>query len=78
MSVEETVTRWRTEEEAVRARFAARTGYARPGQVDGCTGTDAVPHATTTCLIFDQRPSAHRDASRRADSASPSLESAHV
>ena len=29
-------------------------------------------HATTTCLIFDQRVSAHRDAAPRADSASPS------
>ena len=35
-------------------------------------------HATTTCLIFDQRPAAHRDAARRADSASPSSEIAHV
>ena len=35
-------------------------------------------HATTTCLIFDQRPSARRGASRRADSASPSSETAHV
>jgi uncharacterized protein (TIGR00369 family) len=35
-------------------------------------------HATTTCLIFDQRPSARRGASRRADSASPSPETAHV
>jgi uncharacterized protein (TIGR00369 family) len=199
MSVEETVARWRAEEEAVRARLAATTGYARPNQVDGRTGmemfeaifagelprppigdtldfvpihieaglavfqgrpqlkhynplgtvhggwfatlldsamgcavhstlpagkgyttlelklnivralTDAVPlvraegklihagrqvataegrlvgpdgnlyaHATTTCLIFDQWPSADRDASRRADSASPSSENAHV
>jgi uncharacterized protein (TIGR00369 family) len=199
MSVEETVARWRAEEEAVRARLAATTGYARPDQVDGRTGmemfeaifagelprpligdtldfvpihieadlavfqgrpqlkhynplgtvhggwfatlldsamgcavhstlpagkgyttlelklnivralTDAVPlvraegklihagrqvataegrlvgpdgnlyaHATTTCLIFDQWPSADRDASRRADSASPSSENAHV
>jgi len=29
-------------------------------------------HATTTCLIFDQRATAQRDDSRRADSASPS------
>jgi uncharacterized protein (TIGR00369 family) len=199
MSVEETVARWRAEEEAVRARLAATTGYVRPDQVDGRTGmemfeaifagelprppigdtldfvpihieaglavfqgrpqlkhynplgtvhggwfatlldsamgcavhstlpagkayttlelklnivralTDAVPlvraegrlvhagrqvataegrlvgpdgklyaHATTTCLIFDQRPSADRDSSRRADSASPSSENAHV
>ena len=38
MSVEETVARWRAEEEAVRARLAATTGYARPDQVDGRTG----------------------------------------
>jgi uncharacterized protein (TIGR00369 family) len=199
MSVEETVARWRAEEQAVRARLAATAGYARPDQVDGHTGmemfeaifagelprppigdtldfvpihieaglavfqgrpqlkhynplgtvhggwfatlldsamgcavhstlpagkgyttlelklnivralTDAVPlvraesklvhagrqvataegrlvgpdgklyaHATTTCLIFDQRPSTDRDSSRRADSASPSSENAHV
>ena len=199
MSVEETIARWRAEEEAVRARLAATTGYARPDQVDGRTGmevfeaifagelprppigdtldfvpihieaglavfqgrpqlkhynplgtvhggwfatlldsamgcavhstlpagkayttlelklnivralTDAVPlvraegklvhggrqvataearlvgpegklyaHATTTCLIFDQRPSGHRDASRRADSNSSSSEVADV
>ena len=35
-------------------------------------------HATTTCLIFDQRPSAHRAQSRRVDSASPSSENAHA
>jgi uncharacterized protein (TIGR00369 family) len=35
-------------------------------------------HATTTCLIFDQRPSARRGASPRADSASPSPEITHV
>ena len=199
MSVEETVARWRAEEQAVRARLAATAGYVRPDQVDGHTGmemfeaifagelprppigdtldfvpihieaglavfqgrpqlkhynplgtvhggwfatlldsamgcavhstlpagkayttlelklnivralTDVVPlvrakgklvhagrqvaiaegrlvgpdgklyaHATTTCLIFDQRSSAHRDASHRADSASPSSENAHV
>jgi len=35
-------------------------------------------HATTTCLIFDQRVSAHRDSSARADSASSSSEMAHA
>jgi uncharacterized protein (TIGR00369 family) len=35
-------------------------------------------HATTTCLVFEQRPSAHRAASRRADSTLPSPETAHV
>jgi uncharacterized protein (TIGR00369 family) len=35
-------------------------------------------HASTTCLIFEQRPFAHSDASRRADSATPSSEIAHV
>ena len=35
-------------------------------------------HATTTCLIFDQRPAARRAQSRRVDSASPSSENAHA
>jgi uncharacterized protein (TIGR00369 family) len=38
MNVEETVTRWRAEEEAVRSRLAATIGCARPDQVDGFTG----------------------------------------
>ena len=38
MSVEETLARWRAEEEAVRVWLAATTGYARPDQVDGRTG----------------------------------------
>lgn len=40
MSVEETVARWRAEEEAVRARLAAAAGYARPDQVAGRTGME--------------------------------------
>jgi uncharacterized protein (TIGR00369 family) len=40
MSVEETVARWRAEGEAVRARLAATSGYARPDQVDGRTGLE--------------------------------------
>ena len=38
MSGEDTIARWRAEEDAVRARLAATTGYARPDQIDGCTG----------------------------------------
>lgn len=40
MSAEETVARWRAEEETVRARLAAATGYARPDQVAGRTGME--------------------------------------
>jgi uncharacterized protein (TIGR00369 family) len=40
MTVEETVARWRTEEEAVRARLAATAGFARPDQVIGRTGIE--------------------------------------
>ncbi len=40
MSGEETIARWRAEEDAVRARLAATTGYARPDQIDGCTGME--------------------------------------
>src|SRR6266480_1192649 len=40
VSSEETIARWRAEEEAVRARLAATTGYARPDQIDGCTGME--------------------------------------
>src|SRR5262245_22924816 len=38
MTAEETLARWRADEEVVRARLAATTGYARPDQVDGRTG----------------------------------------
>src|SRR5438309_1470558 len=37
---DQTVARWRAEEDAVRARLAATTGYARPDQIDGCTGME--------------------------------------
>src|SRR2546427_3324460 len=37
---EETVARWRAEEDAVRARLAATAGYARPEQIRGCTGME--------------------------------------
>src|SRR3989454_2859104 len=37
---EETVARWRAEEETVRARLAATAGCARPDQIDGCTGME--------------------------------------
>ena len=40
MSSEETVARWRAEEDAVRARLAATTGYARQDQINGCTGIE--------------------------------------
>jgi uncharacterized protein (TIGR00369 family) len=35
-------------------------------------------HATTTCLIFDHRTAADADSSRRADSASPFAQVAHI
>ena len=38
MNVDETLARWRADEEAVRVWLAATTGYARPDQVDGRTG----------------------------------------
>src|SRR2546422_558508 len=37
---EETVARWRAEEETVRARLAATAGCARPDQINGCTGME--------------------------------------
>ena len=40
MSAEETLARWRAEEEAVRARLAAAAGYARPEQIRGRTGME--------------------------------------
>ena len=40
MSAEETLARWRAEEEAVRARLAAAAGSARPDQISGCTGME--------------------------------------
>src|ERR1700704_5962992 len=39
MNADETLSRWRAEEQAVRARLAA-TGYARPDQVAGRTGLE--------------------------------------
>jgi uncharacterized protein (TIGR00369 family) len=40
MNADETVSRWRAEEQAVRARLAAATGYARHDQVAGRTGLE--------------------------------------
>src|SRR5882762_2092611 len=40
---EETVARWRAEEDAVRARLAATAGYARPDQIRGRTGMGIFP-----------------------------------
>lgn len=40
MNAEETVARWRVEEDAVRSRLAATAGYARPDQLAGCTGME--------------------------------------
>jgi len=37
---EETVARWRAEEEAARARLAATAGYARSDQIRGRTGME--------------------------------------
>jgi uncharacterized protein (TIGR00369 family) len=37
-TADETLHRWRAEEQAVRARLAATIGYARPTQVQGRTG----------------------------------------
>lgn len=42
MKFEDTVARWRTEENAVRARLAATAGYARPDQVNGRTGLETL------------------------------------
>jgi hypothetical protein len=38
MKVEETLSRWQAEEDAVRARLALTAGYARPEQIEGLTG----------------------------------------
>ena len=38
MGVDDTVDRWQAEEEAIRARLAARSGYVTPNQLDGRTG----------------------------------------
>jgi hypothetical protein len=40
MNADETLSRWRAEEQAARARLAAATGYARPDQVAGRTGLE--------------------------------------
>src|SRR5688572_23943177 len=40
MNVEDIVTRWQAEEDAVRARLAATVGYARHDQVSGRTGME--------------------------------------
>jgi uncharacterized protein (TIGR00369 family) len=42
MKVEDTIARWRAEEDAVRTRLAATTGYARPEQVNGRTGLETL------------------------------------
>src|SRR5690348_10183784 len=39
---EETLARWRTEEQAVRARLATAAGYIRPEQVRGRTGLETL------------------------------------
>jgi uncharacterized protein (TIGR00369 family) len=39
-TVEDTLKRWRADEQAVRARFGTATGYARPDQVQGRTGME--------------------------------------
>ena len=38
MKVEETLSRWQAEEDAVRARLALTAGYARPEQIEALTG----------------------------------------
>ena len=38
MKIDDTLARWKAEEDAVRARLAASAGYARPDQVSGRTG----------------------------------------
>jgi uncharacterized protein (TIGR00369 family) len=40
MNAEETLVRWQTEEDAVRARLASSVGVARPDQVAGRTGLE--------------------------------------
>jgi uncharacterized protein (TIGR00369 family) len=40
MTMEDTERLWRAEEDAVRARLAATTGYARPDQLNGHTGLE--------------------------------------
>jgi uncharacterized protein (TIGR00369 family) len=40
MSLEATLARWQSEEDAVRARLAANAGFAQPGQVGGRTGME--------------------------------------
>jgi uncharacterized protein (TIGR00369 family) len=40
MRAEDTVARWRSEEDSVRARLAPTAGYARPDQVTGLTGLE--------------------------------------
>jgi uncharacterized protein (TIGR00369 family) len=42
MKVEDTIARWRAEEDAVRTRLAATAGCARPEQVNGRTGLEAL------------------------------------
>ena len=42
MKVDDTLVRWRAEEDAVRARLAATTGYGRADQVNGHTGLEAL------------------------------------
>ena len=42
MKIEDTVARWREEEDAVRARLSATAGYARADQVNDRTGLETL------------------------------------
>ena len=42
MNIEDTVARWRAEEDAVRAGLSDTAGYARPDQVNGRTGLETL------------------------------------
>jgi hypothetical protein len=57
--------------------YAGRQVATAEGRLTGPDGK-LYAHATTTCLIFDRPPPAHRDSFGAGNSASPSSGIAHV